>query len=169
MPTPEEFAEQRRINKIRYAIEDYADSFKDLLKPSLTHLVFAVVLLLSALVAGADNYAHAFVCLLTGAGLGAATNLKTLETSPLALVTGGYVVLLVIECLLFGLPDLLVPQLNANEWRGFPIFVNHAIPFVYLGVRILLVYFVVSPWVFRARVLRQEDIQLEKLLREAGL
>ncbi|NJC26699.1 hypothetical protein [Neolewinella antarctica] len=166
-PQSEIIAERKR-NQVVYAVDDFQESIQNLRIPALAHLIFTGMLFASTLIA-AENLGHGVASLVTAAGLLITARFNLPSPKKLAAVSAFYALVLIGEWISFGPPDLLIPQLNMHEWRGLPVFLNHAIPYVYVLLRVVFGVYVVSPWGTRAKMLSQDTGLLAAVLRERSL
>lgn len=161
--TPEMIA-ARKLNTVRYAVEDFDDGVKNIRRIALPFGLLALLMLLS-LLSDADNIPHFIACLVMIAFVFVVPRFDYLDATNLSVLTITFFALLAVEWLSYGLPDLIVPKLNLRNWRGWLVWLNHLTPFLYWGVKILSSIYIVWVWVFRQKVLAQPGDLLEKVLR----
>ena len=133
MPTQEELTKQRKLLQVRYALEDYHESIRNLSKVGVAHLLLAAVWLISIVAGSTHNWSHIGICCVVGLSLLVLARQPHWSRQLLMMATGGYVLSLLIEALLFGLPDILIPKLNMHEWRGFSCFYQSPYALCLLG------------------------------------
>ncbi|MEM1359498.1 MAG: hypothetical protein AAGF89_14930 [Bacteroidota bacterium] len=162
MTDEDKFRAQRQLNKARYAVEDFDDSVRELWKLGLLCLALALAMGVSLLF-GAQNLEHLIISAITAVGVLLARRFNYLETAPLTGITAIYLLLIIGEWLKLGLPDLLLPFLNAEEWRGLPVFVNELSPYLYYLIKAGGLFFIIRIWFYRAAVKKQPDRLLKQL------
>lgn len=163
-PTPEVVA-ARKLNNAKYALEDFDDAVNDLTKVGILFIVLALAMGLS-MAFDANNFGHLFFSFAVGAALLVIPRLDFLPTGNLIGLTAGYFGVLAAEAVVFGLPDLLLPFLNAGEWRGFPVMANHMTPFIYWGLKLAGGVYILRLWAFRTKVLAQPEELLRKVAKD---
>lgn len=164
MPAPPEVIAARQLNQVKYVVEDFDDGVKDLVKVIVILAVLALAMVVSLLF-DANNGDHLGFTLVQAGVIYVFSRQNLLDRNRLFMLTFSYFAQLGLEAVMSGMPDLLVPFLNAGEWRGFPVFVNHLTPFVYWGVKLMAGLWVLRLWLLRQKVYAQP----EELLRKAGI
>jgi hypothetical protein len=145
MTQEERFAEQRKRNKVAYVIEDFYDSISELKYVWITHGVLAILFGASWLWGG-DNHLNVVFSLATAAAIYAMQHYGDLvKQLHVTLLIISYSVGVGAEFLIAGFPDPLLPYLTVeNGWIGTVPFLNSLTPFLYYGVRILLLYYLLQ-------------------------
>lgn len=163
MPASPEVIAARKLNQTKYALEDFDEAVTDFTKVAWLMGLLALAMGLS-LIFGADNLTH---LLFSGATMIALLlvlpRFEFLLQMNLTALTVGYLMLLAFEMMTFGLPDILVPFLNAQEWSGFPVFVNEITPYIYYGAKIAGVAYLARIWYQRQNVAARPVEDLRKV------
>lgn len=168
MSTSPEVIAARKLNQAKYALEDFDDSVGDLFKLAMVYCALALLLALS-MIFGANNVDHLTFTLVGIIGLMLANRFDYLPKTNVMAFAIAIIGLLAMELLTLGLPDLLVPFLNANDYRGVPIFLNHLTPFIYWVVKLMAFYYLYRIVVLRQKVYAQPEELLRKVTGDRGL
>ena len=170
MTQEEIFAEQRRTNKVAYAIEDFYDSIGDIKHLWMGHLALIGFLALS-MIFGAANTIHIVFCLAAIAlGVAAQYQLDLTRSASLLASIGGYLLLCAIEFGVYGFPDSLIHSLSLEQgWRGTVPTLNALTPIIYVVARVALVYVLVNVWLRRKALVAQPISTVRKLDRELAM
>ncbi|MEO0735034.1 MAG: hypothetical protein AAFZ52_19505, partial [Bacteroidota bacterium] len=147
------------------AVEDFDDAVLDLRKVGIVFCLLAAVMGFS-LLWEAKNHFHLGLSLVSGGALFLAARVDYLKGPALTALTAIYPAAILLEYLYLGLPDLLVPLLNAEEWRGFPVFVNELTPHLYYLVKVATIFYVVRLWYYQRKVLNQPGEMLRQVDRQ---
>jgi hypothetical protein len=153
MSTSPEILAARKLNVTRYALQDFDEAVTDFNRAAW--LFGALVLAMGlSMIFGANNLMHLLLSLVVVVVvlLVALPRVEFLRSTNLIVLTVAYLALLAFEMMTFGLPDLLVPFLNAREWSGFPVFVNELTPYIYYGVKIAAAGYLARIWYQRRKV-----------------
>jgi|GEM_PF-3228732 len=156
----------RKLNQTRYALQDFDEAVTNFTKATALFGALALAMALSLLF-GANNLIHLVISVATMAALFVALpQFDFLNQTNLIVLTVAYVVLLAIEMMFFGLPDILIPLLNAQEWSGFPVFLNEITPYIYYGVKIAVIGYLARIWYQRNNVAARPVEDLRKVAPE---
>ncbi len=160
MTTEEQFAEQRRRNRTAYAIEDWHEARSALKYPAIVNIALGLLLSVGWLIDSGD-LPHVAIAVGTGLGLYPVQQYAVLEKrGNLYGLVGVYVIVVMVEYLLYGLPDPIFPELTVEKgWVGFVPIVNSLFPIVYLFVRFAMAYYCVS-LLLQLQKLRAEPISV---------
>jgi hypothetical protein len=167
MTQEDRFREERKRNRVAYAIEDFYDSIDDLTKMWLGHIILGGFLALS-LIFGADNRFHLLCTLLSAVGIYAVQQYLDLARIPVLIVS----ILLFLgsvaaEFGLGGIPDTLIHALSLEQgWRGIFPTLNALTPGLYIAARIGMVYLLVNVYLQRLRLGKQNAGILRQLDQE---
>lgn len=165
MSTPPEVIAARKLNQAKYALEDFDDGVADMRKVAYIFLVLAGAMGLSLLLGGV-NELHLLVTIFAALGLLYTPRVELLRFNALVVLTVIYLAVIIGEIYFLGLPDLLVPFLNANEWRGLPVLFNEFTPYLYYGLKIASAVYLLRLWWFRSKVRQQPKELLQKISPE---
>jgi len=126
-------------------IEDFYDSISDLKYVWITHGVLAILFGASWLWGG-DNRLTIVFSLSTAVAIYAMQQYGDLvKQLNVALLATEYLVAIAAEFLIAGFPDPLLPHLTVeNGWIGTIPFLNSLTPFLYYGVRVLFVFYLLQ-------------------------
>lgn len=165
LASPEVLA-ARKLNLTKYALQDFDEAVTDFGKTAYLLGTLALVMGLS-IVFGAENEKYLLLSLVTTVGLLIAVpRLEFLKSGNLIILSFIYIGILVFEIVAFGLPDILVPALNANEWSGAPVFINELVPYKYYGVKIVALFYLINIWYQRSKVAIRPVEDLRKVAPE---
>lgn len=166
----EKFAEERKRNKVRYAIEDFFDSVAELKYVWITHALLALLFGASWLWGG-DNRLNVAYSLATGAAIYAAQQYADFtKRSQIALLIGSYLLAIVAEYITTGFPAPLFPYLTVeNGWVGTVPFLNSLTPFLYYGIRVVLIYYLLRVWWLRQKLVAQPISVIRLVDRELAM
>ncbi len=134
---------QRKLRNAKYAIEDFNEAINGLHKCSLGH-GFLLSILTMGLLFGAQNITNILFCTLTM--LIMTTMSKQLpfkQREAIYFGMGIYLFLVILEYLIGGIPDPLIPtpELKIGSTRkGLVRLVSGITPYIYLGCRLAFVY-----------------------------
>jgi len=162
MSTPPEVIAARKLNQVKYAVEDFDDGVRNIRKIAYPFGVLALLMLLS-LLSDADNVPHLAACLIMIVFVMFVPRFNYLEANNASFLTVAFFSILAVEWLSYGLPDLIIPKMNLREWRGMLVWINHLAPFLYWGIKLLSGIYIVMIWVYRQKVLAQPEDLLRKV------
>lgn len=156
----------RKLNLTKYALQDFDEAIDDFAKAAWLFGALALAMGLS-LVFGANNLIHLLLSLIMMVVLAVALpRIEFLQSTNLIALTAAFCALVAFEMITFGLPDILVPFLNAQEWSGFPVFINEITPYVYYGVKVAAAGYLARIWYQRSKVAARPAEDLRKVAPE---
>ncbi len=155
--TPEErFTEERKQNRVAYAIEDFYEAIHNLNRSWLGNLGLALFIGISNLLGG-DNTVHIVMAVLSGGLVYVAQRYFPLTRfSYILIALAAYLLVLVTEIAFFGVPDPLSYFLSPERgWVGTLPMLNALTPYVYLGARLGFSIYLLVVYLKRAALGRQ--------------
>lgn len=166
MSTSPEVLAARKLNLTKYALQDFDEAVDDFAKAAWLFGALALAMGLS-LIFGANNLTHLLLSLIVMVALLVALpRFEFLQQTNLIALTAAYLVILALEMVVVGLPDILIPFLNAREWSGFPVFVNEITPYIYCGAKIAGAGYLARIWYQRSKVAERPAEDLRKVAPE---
>lgn len=158
---------ERNLRKARHLWEDYIDAVNGIQKSINVCIVLMLAMAVSTFLFGADNSMYVIATIVGIAYFWVARKVVEWEEKRNALVVAGFfLALVVVEVLVLGLPENLIPQLGVQMTRrhGLATLANAISSYVYIGVKAAAIFPVLA--VFRRRSLL--DALPERYRRSVG-
>ena len=145
-PVQADLVWQRKVRNGRYIYEDYLEAIQKTKVIGYTYLLIGIIYLGSTLAFG-ESLPHTLITLLMGLSLLFVHHLYGYDRKGIAiLVAAVYVSLVFVEYILFGLPDLLVPDLEDSiifemvDAITIISLANAISPLLYFALKVALLY-----------------------------
>ena len=147
-PANEAVIKDRNLRNAKYIFQDFLESIEQIKTVGYIHILFGGLLLLSYFIFGGNSWSQAILSLFVGVvlfQLSTSSSLK--QRSTIILIATVYLLVVISEFLLLGLPDKLIPHLGEFESVKFINIVtiaNDLTPVLYFGIKLALVYYFVK-------------------------
>ncbi|MEL6923282.1 MAG: hypothetical protein AAFO94_04475, partial [Bacteroidota bacterium] len=140
----ETMRKERHLRQGRHLYEDFNESASRLRHVGRNTMLIGLAFLISVLVLGAYSWPHAVVSILAGAVIMALwQNFEWENKNLIYMGIGAYLLVLLLEYLVIGLPDRLWPNLGEDaygKWINIVTIFNDLTPLMYYFAKLVMVF-----------------------------